>query len=173
MRVRTLSVYSVIKPHRQEADYEGGSGCPTVDCRYCGNFATLERMTADAASSGPGLVLLPEAVLNGLINTDDPAHDLPLGQTIPGPATLQLGKLCARHDIWLGFGMRWSVKNPGSMIRRCFSVRMVPLPSITDASNPSGTGEKQIPRFTVRAIIFLWSRHRLQGSLSYLRRPFR
>ncbi len=78
---------------------------PRLTADIEGNLATLERMAADAAASGAGLVLLPEAVLTGLINTDDPAHDLPLGQTIPGPATEQLGMLCARHGIWLGFGM--------------------------------------------------------------------
>lgn len=69
------------------------------------NLATVERMVTDAASSGAGLVVLPEAVLTGLINNDDPAHDIPLGQTIPGPATDRLGRLCTRHGIWLGFGM--------------------------------------------------------------------
>ncbi len=69
------------------------------------NLATIERMALDAVSAGASLLLLPEAALTGLINNDDPAHDLPLGQTVPGPATDRLGALCARHGVWLGFGM--------------------------------------------------------------------
>ncbi len=69
------------------------------------NLAVIERMATEAASSGAGLVLFPEAALTGLINNDDPAHDTPLAQAIPGPATEQLGSLCRRLGIWLGFGM--------------------------------------------------------------------
>jgi predicted amidohydrolase len=69
------------------------------------NFSKTERMAAGSGSSGAELILLPEAVLTGLSNNDDPAHDLPLGQSVPGPATEEPGSLCARHGVWLGFGL--------------------------------------------------------------------
>lgn len=69
------------------------------------NLDIIEQMAADAVSSEASLVLLPEAVLTGLINNDDPAHDIQLGQTIPGTATDRLGTFCLRQGCWLGFGM--------------------------------------------------------------------
>jgi N-carbamoylputrescine amidase len=69
------------------------------------NFAKIERMAAESVALGADFILLPEAVLTGLSNNDDPAHDLPLGQTVPGPATERLGAFCARHGVWLGFGL--------------------------------------------------------------------
>lgn len=69
------------------------------------NLTTIERMATTAAIAGAGLVLLPEAVLTGLSNNDDPAHDLPLGQPVPGPATDRLGAFARRHGLWLGFGL--------------------------------------------------------------------
>ena len=78
---------------------------PRVTADSASNLATVERMSQAAISSEANLILLPEAVLTGLVNNDDPSHDLQLGQTIPGPATERLGALCSRHGIWLGFGM--------------------------------------------------------------------
>ena len=78
---------------------------PRLTADIAANLVTVGRMVADAASSGADLVVLPEAVLTGLINNDDPSHDIPLAQTIPGPATDRLGRSCSRHGIWLGLGM--------------------------------------------------------------------
>lgn len=78
---------------------------PRLTADIAVNLATIERMTADAVASGASLVLLPEATLTGLINNDDPAHDMSLGQAIPGPATDRLGMFCSRYGIWVGFGM--------------------------------------------------------------------
>ncbi|MCK4580732.1 MAG: carbon-nitrogen hydrolase family protein [Dehalococcoidia bacterium] len=78
---------------------------PRLTAAVDANLATVERMAADAVSSGADLILLPEAVLTGLINDDVPSHDIQLGQTIPGPATDRLGTFCSRHGVWLGFGM--------------------------------------------------------------------
>jgi N-carbamoylputrescine amidase len=75
----------------------------TADC--AANLATIEWMATDAISCGVDIILFPEAVLTGLAINDEPAHDLRLGQTIPGPATDQLGTFCRRHGVWLGFGL--------------------------------------------------------------------
>jgi predicted amidohydrolase len=78
---------------------------PRVVADPAANLATMERMAVEAVSSGAELLLFPEAVLTGLSNNDNPAHDLPLGETIPGPATDALGAFCRRRGVWLGFGM--------------------------------------------------------------------
>ena len=78
---------------------------PRLTADVAKNLATIERMGADAVSSGADLLLFPEAVLTGLINDDDPAHDIQLAQTVPGPATDRLGAFCLRHGCWLAFGM--------------------------------------------------------------------
>lgn len=69
------------------------------------NLAAIVDWTARAANAGADLVLFSEAALTGLINDDDPEHDLALGQAIPGPVTDQLGALAVQHRIWLGIGL--------------------------------------------------------------------
>jgi predicted amidohydrolase len=54
---------------------------------------------------GCDLVLFPEAALTGLVNNDDPAHDLPLGQTVPGPATDAIGHAARRNGQYVAFGL--------------------------------------------------------------------
>ena len=78
---------------------------PRITADRTANLDRPEQMTVDAATSGAELVLLPEAVLTGLINNDDPAHDLPLGQSVPGPATERLGAVAHLHSLWIGFGL--------------------------------------------------------------------
>jgi len=51
------------------------------------------------------MILFSEAALTGLINNDDPSHDLPLGQAIPGPATDNLSSFCRCHGVWMAIGM--------------------------------------------------------------------
>ena len=58
-----------------------------------------------AADAGAELVLFPEAALTGLINNDDPMHDLPLGQPIPGPFTAELAALAHERGIHLAIGL--------------------------------------------------------------------
>ncbi len=69
------------------------------------NLTKMLRMASEAAKRGAELVLFPEAALTGLINDDDPIHDLPLGQPIPGPATDALAALAHRQGIWLAIGL--------------------------------------------------------------------
>jgi predicted amidohydrolase len=78
---------------------------PRLAADAAANLATIERMGERAVSSGAELIVLPEAVLTGLVNRDDPSFDLALCQTIPGPATDRLGAFCSRHRCRLAFGM--------------------------------------------------------------------
>jgi N-carbamoylputrescine amidase len=62
-------------------------------------------MAHEAADAGANVVLFPEAALTGLINNDDPAHDISLGQPIPGPVTEVLAAVARMRDLWLGVGL--------------------------------------------------------------------
>ncbi|MCU0606480.1 MAG: carbon-nitrogen hydrolase family protein [Candidatus Edwardsbacteria bacterium] len=69
------------------------------------NLASILKRTDEAATAGAGIVLFPEAALTGLANDDDPVHDLPLGQTIPGHLTDTLARKARRHGIYLAIGL--------------------------------------------------------------------
>lgn len=69
------------------------------------NLAAMEQLAEEAADRGAELVLFPEAAVTGLINNDDPAHDLPLGQPVPGPATDRLAGLARRRSMYLATGI--------------------------------------------------------------------
>ncbi|MBN1643148.1 MAG: carbon-nitrogen hydrolase family protein [Anaerolineae bacterium] len=69
------------------------------------NLRTILAQIARAAEAGAALILLGEAALTGLTNDDCPAHDLPLGEPIPGPATERLVHAAAAHGVWLGLGL--------------------------------------------------------------------
>jgi len=69
------------------------------------NLASIRKTLNQAADAGADLILFPEAALTGLTNNDDPAHDLPLGQAIPGPATQALSTDTRRRGIWLAIGL--------------------------------------------------------------------
>ncbi len=69
------------------------------------NLATVLEMSARAAGAGADLVLFAEAALSGLFITDDPAHDLPLGQAVPGPGADRLAAAARDHRIWLVLGI--------------------------------------------------------------------
>jgi N-carbamoylputrescine amidase len=69
------------------------------------NLAAILSATHEAASAGAHLVLFPEAALTGLVNDDNPIHDLPLGETIPGMATDALAQAAEAGHIWLAIGL--------------------------------------------------------------------
>jgi predicted amidohydrolase len=69
------------------------------------NLAAILDMIAEAAGQGAELILFPEAALTGLINDDDPAQDLSLGEEIPGEVTRQLAVHCHEWNIWLAIGL--------------------------------------------------------------------
>jgi len=74
---------------------------PDIDA----NLAAILNMANEAADKGAELIVFPEAALTGLINNDDPAHDLPLGQAIPGPVTEALSELSREKRLWLAIGL--------------------------------------------------------------------
>jgi N-carbamoylputrescine amidase len=69
------------------------------------NLATIVSEAGAAAMRGAKLIVMSEAALTGLINNDDPSHDLPLGETVPGAATDAIGAVCRQHGVWLGIGI--------------------------------------------------------------------
>ena len=69
------------------------------------NLATMTELISQAAEAGADLVLFPEVALTGLTNDDDPEHDLPLGQAIPGPITDRLGVAARRQSVYVGTGI--------------------------------------------------------------------
>jgi len=69
------------------------------------NLTAISNMVNEAADDHADLVVFPEAALTGLINNDDPSHDLPLGQSIPGPVTDVLLALARKRRVWLAIGI--------------------------------------------------------------------
>jgi len=68
-------------------------------------LAEIEATVRVAASEKAHLVLFPELAATPGDNTDDPEHDLPLGQPIPGEATSRLGSVACACHIRLGIGI--------------------------------------------------------------------
>jgi N-carbamoylputrescine amidase len=69
------------------------------------NIQTIGAMAAQAANDGACLILFSEAAITGFINTGDPAYDMTLGQSVPGPATILLSRVAQESAIWIGVGL--------------------------------------------------------------------
>jgi len=69
------------------------------------NFSRILSAIHQCADSGVELVLFPEAAITGLVNNDDPIHDLPLGSPIPGEFTDTLTKVSLERKIYIGIGI--------------------------------------------------------------------
>jgi N-carbamoylputrescine amidase len=69
------------------------------------NVAEMVSCAEQAAQAGAALVLFPEAALTGLINNGDPLHDLPLGQSVPGPLTERLAAISRQYGVYIGSGL--------------------------------------------------------------------
>jgi len=69
------------------------------------NLSSVINAAHESANAGARLIIYPEAAITGLINNDDPAHDLPLGQPIPGPSTNALAKITKKRSIYLAIGI--------------------------------------------------------------------
>ncbi len=51
------------------------------------------------------LFLFPEGAITGLINNDDPSHDLPIASPIPGRYTRILSHVAKERSVHIGIGM--------------------------------------------------------------------
>jgi N-carbamoylputrescine amidase len=69
------------------------------------NLVQILELANQAVSYGAQLILFPEAALTGLINNDQPSHDLQLGVSIPGPEIIELANFCQINDSWIGIGL--------------------------------------------------------------------
>jgi len=68
-------------------------------------MGTIISMITEAADAGADLIVFAEMALTGFILTGDPAHDLPLGQPIPGPATDTFALQARERHIWTALGL--------------------------------------------------------------------
>ncbi|MGC8893875.1 MAG: carbon-nitrogen hydrolase family protein [candidate division WOR-3 bacterium] len=68
------------------------------------NLANIIRLAEKAIANRSRLILFPEAALTGLVNKDDPKHDLFLGETTHGRVIRRLCRLASTEMIWLGIG---------------------------------------------------------------------
>ncbi len=69
------------------------------------NLNRVMQLAREAADNGAGLVVFSETALTGFVGNDDPAHDHLLAQSIPGPATAQLGGLARDAGLWIAIGL--------------------------------------------------------------------
>lgn len=69
------------------------------------NLAAMIEAVGQGAGAGADLVVFPEAALTGLINNDDPSHDLPLGQPVPGATTDVLAAAAREGRVYVATGI--------------------------------------------------------------------
>ena len=69
------------------------------------NMSGILAAIDSVGNRGAHLAVLPEAAVTGLINNDDPVHDLPLGEEIPGRVTERLAQQARRHRLHLAVGL--------------------------------------------------------------------
>ena len=68
------------------------------------NLAKMLSHMDAAASQNADLLLFPETVLTGLINTGDTTNDMGLGITIDSNEILSLSLKAAETGLWVAFG---------------------------------------------------------------------
>jgi predicted amidohydrolase len=69
------------------------------------SLATMVREAHEAAGNAAALAVFPEAAVTGLVNNDDPAHDLALGDTVAGRATEALSAAAEAEGCHIAFGL--------------------------------------------------------------------
>jgi predicted amidohydrolase len=69
------------------------------------NLAKMTGLCDRAAGHGADLVVFCEAAVTGFAGNGNHAHDLGLGEPVPGPATAALGSAARRLGLWVGFGL--------------------------------------------------------------------
>jgi predicted amidohydrolase len=68
------------------------------------NLKNIIAMSYKAAANGAELILFPEAAVSGLINNDDPSHDLQIGAEMSSPLITRFQELTRELKVWLGIG---------------------------------------------------------------------
>jgi predicted amidohydrolase len=69
-----------------------------------GNLRKALNCCREAAEKGARIVIFPELTLTGY-NVDDHAEIAPLAEPVPGPATIEIRKICQDLDILVLFGL--------------------------------------------------------------------
>ena len=69
-----------------------------------GNMHKALNCCREAAEKGARIVIFPELTLTGY-NVDDHAEIPPLAESVPGPATTEIQKICQELDILVLFGL--------------------------------------------------------------------
>jgi len=69
------------------------------------NLSLMDDFIFQGAASNADLILFSETATTGLINNDDPLHDLPLGIPIPGDITDHFTALARHLNIHIALGL--------------------------------------------------------------------
>ncbi len=77
----------------------------TVTANVSDNVAGIMQAVAEAAGAGADLVLFPEMASTGFINSDDPARDRRVAETIPGPTVERMCRAAVKHGVWIAAGI--------------------------------------------------------------------
>jgi predicted amidohydrolase len=80
-------------------------GVHRVHADRAANLAAIADLAHAASGRGAALVLFAETALTGFVATGEPAHDLPLGEPVPGPATDALAHVARDVRLWIGLGL--------------------------------------------------------------------
>ncbi len=80
------------------------------------NQRRILELAGEAADTGAGFILFPEAAATGLANTGDPEHDLKIAEEIPGPRNSQWRKFAKERGIYFAAGL---LEKDGGKIYDC------------------------------------------------------
>jgi len=80
-------------------------GVHRVQADRAANLAAIADLAHEASGRGASLVVFAETALTGFVATGEPAHDLPLGEPVPVPATAALAKVARTRRLWIGLGL--------------------------------------------------------------------
>ncbi|MEA3310894.1 MAG: carbon-nitrogen hydrolase family protein [candidate division WOR-3 bacterium] len=69
------------------------------------NQKRILELAGEAADTGTGFILFPEAAATGLANTGDPEHDLKIAEEMPGPRNSQWQEFAKERGVWFAAGL--------------------------------------------------------------------
>lgn len=69
------------------------------------NLNRIKKMIVDAADKDVDLLVFPEVAMTGLINNDNPRHDMIFAQPIPGAITNIFSLLSKQHKMFIEIGL--------------------------------------------------------------------